>query len=103
MFFTFQQSKYGLAWYHMGIELNRVYSLLTVYSHSLEVWDAEEHLHHCAEVASVSKVLDASVTRTKHRFQFHARLLDHLPLADPRSAVVVCVVAVLRLRQQTEF
>lgn len=77
--------------------------LLTVYSHSLEVWDAEKHLHHCAEVASVSKVFDARVTRTKHCFQFHARLLDHLPLADPRPAVVVCVVTVFRLRQQKEL
>lgn len=74
-----------------------------MHSHSLKVWDAEEHLHHCAEVASVPKVFDARVTRTKHCFQFHARLLDHLPLADARPAVVVSVVPVLRLRQQRKL
>lgn len=95
-----------MLWYGVICEKDfkyRVLSLLTVYSHSLEVWDAEKHLHHCAEVARVPKVFDARVTRTKHCFQFHARLLDHLPLANPRPAVVVCVVTVFRLRQQKEL
>lgn len=73
-----------------------------MYSHSLKIWDAKEDLHHSAEVASVSKVFDARVPRTKHCLQFHARLLDHLPFTDPRPAVVVCVVAILCLRQWRE-
>lgn len=73
-----------------------------MHSHSLKIWDAKEDLHHSAEVASVSKVFDAGVTRTKHCFQFHARLLDHLPFTDPRPTVVVCVVAILCLREWRE-
>lgn len=67
-------------------------------SHPLKVWDAEEDLHHRAQVASVAQVFDARVTRTKHRLQLHARLLDHLPFIEPRPGVVVCVVSVLHLR-----
>lgn len=75
-------------------------SLITVYSHPLEVWDAEEDLHHCAEVAAVAEVFDACVTRTKHRLQLHARLLDHLPFTDPRPGVIVCVVTILCLKEK---
>lgn len=82
--------------------LPRKQCLKTVYSHSLKIWDAKEDLHHSAEVASVSKVFDARVPRTKHCLQFHAGLLDHLPFTDPRPAVVVCVVAILCLRQWRE-
>ena len=73
------------------------WNLITAYSHPLEVWDAEEDLHYCAEVAAVAQVFDARVTRTVHRLQLHARLLDHLPFTDPRSGVIVCVVAILCL------
>ena len=66
-------------------------------SHPLKVWDAEEDLHHRAQVARVAQVFDARVTRTKHCLQLHARLLDHLPFVEPRPGVVVCVVSVLRL------
>jgi len=69
-------------------------------SHPLELGDAEEDLHDGAQVAAVAQVLDARVTRAVHRLQLGGRLLDHLPLADPRprqAVVVVCVVAVLRL------
>lgn len=71
-------------------------------SHPLEVWDAEEDLDHCAEVAAVAQVFDACVTRTKHRLQLHARLLDHLPFADPRPGVIVCVVPILCLKTEGE-
>lgn len=70
------------------------------YSHPLEVWDAEEDLHDCAKVAAVAQVFDACVTRTVDRLQLHARLLDHLPLTDPRPCVVVCVVPILCLEQK---
>lgn len=70
------------------------------YSHPLEVWDAEEDLHNCAEVATVAQVFDACVTRTEDRLQLHARLLDHLPLTDPRPCAVVCVVPILCLEQR---
>lgn len=66
-------------------------------SHPLEVWDAEEDLHHRAEVASVAQVFDARVTRTKDSLQLHSRLLDHLPLTDPRPGVIFPVMSVLRL------
>lgn len=68
-----------------------------VYSHPLEVWDAEEDLHHRAEVASVAQIFDARVPGTKHGLQLHPRLLDHLPLADPRPGVIFPVMSVLRL------
>ncbi len=72
-----------------------------VYSHPLEVWDAEEDLHHCAEVAAVAQVFDARVTRTKHSLQLHARLLDLLPFTDPRPGVgIVCVVTILCLKEE---
>lgn len=77
-------------------------SLIPVYSHPLEVWDAEQDLHHCAEVAAVAQVFDACVTRTKHRFQLHARLLDHLPFTDPRPGVIFCVVTILCLQGERE-
>lgn len=70
---------------------------LFFYSHPLEVWDAEEDLHHRAEVASVAQIFDARVPGTKHGLQLHPRLLDHLPLADPRPGVIFPVVSVLRL------
>lgn len=73
------------------------------YSHPLEVRDAEEHLHHGAEVAAVAQVFDARVARTEHGLQLQARLLDLLPLApDTRLRVVVCVVPVLCLMVERE-
>lgn len=75
----------------------------TVYLHPLEVWDAEENLHHCAKVASVAQVFDARVTRAKHSLQLHPRLLDHLPLADPQPGVIVCVVTILCLKGWREL
>lgn len=74
-----------------------------MYLHPLEVWDAEENLHHRAKVASVAQVFDARVTRTKHSLQLHPRLLDHLPLADPQPGVIVCVVTILCLRGRREL
>lgn len=74
-----------------------------MYSHPLKVWDAEEDLHHCAEVTSVAQVFDARVTRTKHSLQLHARLLDHLPFTDPRPGVIVCVVTILCLKRWREL
>lgn len=69
-----------------------------MYSHPLEVRDAEQDLDHRAQIAAVAQVLDACVTRTEHRFELHARLLDHLPFTDPRPGVIVCVVTVLCLQ-----
>ena len=71
----------------------------TADSHPLEVWDAEEDLHHRAEVASVAQIFDARVPRTKHGLQLHSRLLDHLPLADPWPGVIFPVMSVLRLSE----
>ncbi len=71
---------------------------MTEDSHPLEVWDAEEDLHHCADVAAVAQVFDARVTRAKHRLQLHARLLDHLPFTDPRPGIIVCVMPILCLK-----
>lgn len=73
-------------------------SVMTEDSHPLEVWDAEEDLHHCADVAAVAQVFDARVTRAKHRLQLHARLLDHLPFTDPRPGIIVCVMPILCLK-----
>lgn len=49
----------------------------------LEVGDAEEDLDHRVEVAAVTQVPDARVARPKQGLQWHARLLDQLPFADP--------------------
>lgn len=68
------------------------------YSHPLEVWDAEEDLHYRTKVAAVSQIFDACITRAIHLLQLHARLLDHLPLADPRPGFIVCVVPVFCLK-----
>lgn len=73
------------------------FSCDTADSHPLEVWDAEEDLHHRAEVASVAQIFDARVPGTKHGLQLHSRLLDHLPLADPWPGVIFPVMSVLRL------
>lgn len=49
----------------------------------LEVGDAEEDLDHGVEVAAVTQVPDARVARPKQGLQWHTRLLDQLPLANP--------------------
>lgn len=64
----------------------------------MEVWDAEEDLHDRTKVAAASQIFDACITRAIHLLQLHARLLDHLPLADPRPGFIVCVVPVFCLK-----
>lgn len=76
---------------------------VTANSHPLEVWDAEEDLHHRAEVASVAQIFNACVTGTKHGLQLHSRLLDHLPLADPWPGIIVPVMSVLRLSERVGY
>lgn len=73
---------------------------MLVHSHSLEVWDAKEDLHHCAEVASVAQIFDARVPRTKHGLQLHSWLLDHFPLADPWPGVIFPMMSILCLPER---
>lgn len=53
-------------------------------TYALEFWDAEDGLHHRAEIAAAAQVLEPCVPwAAEHGLQLCPRLPDHLPLADP--------------------
>lgn len=84
----------GLPWYTLPEQAQETRASLcaqvcTGHLRSLELWDAEDGLHHGAEIAAVAQVLEPCVPWAVHGLQLRPRLLDHLPLADPWLDVVV--------------
>lgn len=74
---------------HGGDAASLYAQVCTGHLRSLELWDAEDGLHHRAEIAAVAQVLEPCVPWAVHGLQLRSRLLDHLPLADPWLDVVV--------------